>query len=708
MYDSKEASPSPAERHKPMFTQQETIDLYGHQWTMTFATLPAFERSVDRFTSAGIFVSGILISLLVFSIVSQQEKNRQRARALAREMTVELLESKKQADTLARKNELILNSAGEGIFGVDIKGGCIFVNPAAAEMLGFKVEELIGQRIHNIIHQRPAHTSCEKSEECPIHLTLRDGLAHHKNEDIFWRKDGTPFPVEYSSTPIWDESDQLSGTVVTFNDITEHLRAEKDRIIRQVAEQANKAKSAFIAHMSHEIRTPMNAVLGCTQILLGEQPSFSSRHVDLLQTIQRSGGHLLSLINDILDISKIEAGHVSRKETVFSLPNLLQEIQAVFRLSAENKGLRFFVYYDETLPPYVQADEGRLRQVLVNLLGNAIKFTEQGSVVLRAHADIIQNKTAEEPEILHLLFEVEDTGPGILQEDLGKIFIPFEQTSSGIRGDGTGLGLSISSKLVQLMGGRLTVESTPGQGSRFRFYIRTQKSEISPKLERVETRQIIGLETLRGSGGETLPILVVDDSETNRIYLHRILEMNGFKVVEASNGQEAIESFEHYSPQAVFMDIQMPVMDGLEASRRIKATDKGRNVPIIAITGYADEEYEQRGFMAGIDAYLGKPFIVEELFKVLGKCLHLSYKYQENNSRHSLRAPSLTAQDLATLPQELRAALRQSVEEGDISRLRELIARIKEHDVNTAQGLQALADEYEYDKIDALFEQEEN
>jgi CheY-like chemotaxis protein len=184
--------------------------------------------------------------------------------------------------------------------------------------------------------------------------------------------------------------------------------------------------------------------------------------------------------------------------------------------------------------------------------------------------------------------------------------------------------------------------------------------------------------------------------------------MNGFKVVEASNGQDAIESFEHYSPQAVFMDIQMPVMDGLEASRRIKATDKGRNVPIIAITGYADEEYEQRGFMAGIDAYLGKPFIVEELFKVLGKCLHLSYKYQENNSRHSLRVPSLTAQDLATLPQELRAALRQSVEEGDIGRLRELIARIKEHDADTAQGLQALADEYEYDKIDALFEQEEN
>ncbi len=671
----------------------------------TFIISPDFIESRKDLSSIWLLITGVSFAILSLSMLLHQRNKYLQERAATRAMTVELLKEKNKADQAGEKNELILNSVSEGIFGLDIEGRGIFVNHAAAKMLGFQPHELLGQPIHTITHHTHSQPTTLGIENCPIHQTINDGKAHHKDEDVFWCKAGIPFPVEYTSTPIKNESNQLTGVVVTFNDITDKLRAQKDRFTRQVAEQANKTKSAFLAHMSHEIRTPMNAVLGCTQLLLDDQ-SFSTRQTELLQTIQRSGGHLLNLITDILDISKIEAGQVILNETVFSLPDLLEEIKAVFRLPAENKGLRFFMDYDEDLPHYVLADCGKLRQILVNLVGNAIKFTESGSVVLRAHTDITEEKTVRTSAMFNLLFEVEDTGQGIRKEDLDKIFIPFEQTATAVKDGGTGLGLSISSKLVQLMGGQLTVESTTGQGSRFRFHIRIQSSEITPRQERAETQPIIGLAL--GGGVEKLRILVVDDSEANRMYLCKTLEITGFEVIEASNGQEAIDSFEQYSPHAVLMDIQMPVMDGLEATRHLKATEKGRGTPIIAITGDALKDAQQQGMGVGMDAYLCKPFNAETLFRVLKKCLGLEYRYQENDTHTNLRSPALTAAKLCTLPRELLAALRQTVEEGDISKLRQLIADLKESDTDTALRLQALADHYNYTKLFNLLEQCEN
>jgi PAS domain S-box-containing protein len=672
-----------------------------------FSAGSACEGAKDSHTLMSILVPGVLLSFLFFFLSRGQEKKYQRALNQAGAMTVELEAARRQADAQARKTELILNSAGEGIFGLDLQGYGIFVNPAAENMLGFHPQELIGQEIHILTHHSQTHDGPDEIEQCPIYQTMHDGLPHENAETVFWRKDGTPFPVAFTSTPIY-ESGKLAGAVVTFNDITEHLRAEKDRFVRVVSEQANKAKSTFLANMGHEIRTPMNAVLGCAQLLLNDQ-SFSARQTELLRIIERSGGHLLDLINDILDISMIEAGRVSLNEAVFDVHDLLQDMKAVFSMSAEAKGIRFFMDYEEILPRYILADGGKLRQVLVNLLGNAIKFTDKGGVVLRVRTDCKPVQSGEnlgDMQHCSLLFEVEDSGSGISEEVMDTIFSPFEQPSGGVKPGGTGLGLPISSKLVQLMGARLSVESKVGIGSCFffRLPVQAQLSKKECRLEKVDTRPVVGLEL----GSEPFCILVVDDSDANRILLRRILEMAGFTVVEAGNGQEAIDSFEKFAPQAVLMDIQMPVMDGLEATRRLKATEKGRSVPFIAITGNAFDEDQKKGMAIGMAAYLCKPFRAEELLRMLGGCLDLRSLYQETAPNPSPREQGVTPEMLALLPRELLASLRQAVAEGDTACLRELIARVQEKDAAAAVGLQTLADRYDYQQLDALLKKGEH
>jgi len=693
------AAPSPCRKYLPCILLVVMLLVTIFLWWITFTITGTLETSTGHFISPAILISGAFLSLLLFFMIKQQEKKYRQALILAQEMTVELEAAKKEADGLARKTELILNSAGEGIFGLDMQGDGVFVNPAAADMLGYATRELIGRPIHTLTHHTHDHDTPEEIEGCPIRQTLQDGQAHHTDETVFWRKNGTPFPVTYTSTPMWDDSGQLAGAVITFNDITEHLRAEKDRFVRQVSEQASKSKSAFLANMSHEIRTPMNAVLGCTQLLLHDQ-SFSARQIELLRTIERSGGHLLDLINDILDISRIEAGQVTLNETVFDLGNLLQDMKAIFSISAEAKGLRFFMDQEQELPGYVLADGGKLRQVLVNLLGNAIKYTQKGGVVLRVRVGEITGQivAAGDMERFRLCFEVEDSGVGIPEEDLGKIFSPFEQASGGVRAGGTGLGLAISSQLVRLMGGRIEVISKAGEGSCFSFQVEVRRGESTTSREKEDSRPVVGLEL----GTEPVSILVVDDNDENRILFRKILEMAGFTVVEAANGREAIESFEQHSPRAVLMDIQMPVMNGLEATRRLRATDQGRGVPIIAITGNTFADDQKEGLAIGMSAYLCKPFRTEELLRVLGRCLDLRPVYEEPAISSPPSPAAVTPQMLAAFPGELLVGLRRAVEEGDTACLRELIDGMREKDAAVAQGLQALADRYDYQKLEFL------
>jgi len=604
-----------------------------------------------------------------------------------KERTIELTRSEEQL-------QLLLNSVGEGIYGVDMEGKVTFVNPEAARLLGYERDELLGRQQHAVIHHTRPDGSPYPLEECPIYAAFTENIAQSVSDEVFWGKDSKSFPVSYTSTPVPGRDGRPTGAVIVFRDITEHKKAELDRASCQVAEEANRAKSVFVANMSHEIRTPMNAILGFAQVL-ERDPSLTPKQVEHVRIITRSGGHLLHLINDILDMSKIDAGRTIINESSFCLHDLLNDLELMFRSRADAKGLQLLVERDESVPRCATADEGKLRQVLVNLMGNAVKFTEKGGVAMRVRAEAVAGKPVVDTKTLRLVVEVEDSGPGIAAEDAGMIFDAFQQAETGIQAGGTGLGLAISRKFAEMMGGSLTVASRVGKGSCFRFEALLAPAVEISELVKPALRRVVGLEP----GPGPYRILVVDDIADNRTLVIELLRPVGFEVAEAVNGVEALEVFERWSPHAVLMDMRMPVMDGYEATRRLKAMSA---TPVIAITASAFEDARANVIAAGVDVYLRKPFRPEELFEALEKTLDLRYLFAEDTPAgpDRLETAPLTAQSLAAVPKDVIQSMRQSVAEGDMARLAELIAKVETIDGAAAHALQALADQYEYEKLD--------
>jgi CheY-like chemotaxis protein len=499
------------------------------------------------------------------------------------------------------------------------------------------------------------------------------------------------------------ESEVIRRTGELNNAMENLKRAELDRIARAVAEEANRAKSLFVASMSHEIRTPMNAILGFAQIL-ERDPSLSPEQVEHVRIITRSGAHLLRLIGDVLDISKIESGQITLNEAAFCLHDLLNDMELMFRSRVNAQGLQLLIDRDESLPRYVIADDGKLRQILVNLIGNAVKFTVTGGVTVRVCADAVEGKTGKDPEALRLMVEVEDTGPGIPDADICCIFDLFQQGEAGVKAGGAGLGLTICRKFVEMMGGELTVTSQVGKGSCFRFEVLLKPAAEIAEGGKPASRRIVGLEP--GTG--PFRILVADDAPTNRALLCALLRPVGFEVAEAVNGVEALDVFVQWSPHAVFMDMHMPVMDGYEATRRIKSTEAGRSTPVIALTAIILEGSQTQIMAAGVDTYLRKPFQAEELFEVVGKCLDLHYVFADEPDKtlsHPKPASQMQAVPIA-LPNELIQAMRQAVEEGDIDRLTKLIVQVEKLDGAKSCVLQALADEFDYEKLGQWLEKE--
>ena len=322
-----------------------------------------------------------------------------------------------QLEQLSRQNQLILNSAGEGIYGLDLDGKVTFVNPAGAKLLGYQVEELLGQSLKQLVQATQPQGSPEIEIEGGMYSLFQDGAVHQDDTEDMWKKDGTRFPIEYSSTPIL-ENQQLAGVVVTFRDITERKQAEEEmQQAKLAAETANRAKSDFLASMSHELRTPLNGILGYAQILKRDT-ALSDKQKAGIEVIQRSGDHLLTLINDILDLAKIEAQKLEVQLSDFQLPECLKQIANIIRVRAEQAGLTFIYDLNDNVPLAVRGDEKRLRQILLNLLSNAVKFTEQGTVSLRVQ----YQPTAKQDGLVH--FQVEDTGRGIPTERLKKFFCP--------------------------------------------------------------------------------------------------------------------------------------------------------------------------------------------------------------------------------------------------------------------------------------------
>ncbi|GAX37776.1 PAS domain S-box protein [Nodularia sp. NIES-3585] len=426
--------------------------------------------------------------------------------------------------------------------------------------------------------------------------------------------------IDLSLKPVFDETGNVVLIIPEGRDISRRKQAEEEmRKAKEAAELANQAKSMFLANMSHELRTPLNAILGFTQVMKRDR-SLTPKQQEYLQIISRSCDHLLGLINDVLDLAKIESGYITHDDQRFNLHLLLQCVFQMLKPKAEAKKLQFNFYGDPNLPKYAIADEKKIRQILINLLSNAIKFTENGSVILRVQPS---NKEPQTNQILWLSFEVEDTGVGIAATDIKTIFHPFFQTQSGKNiTEGTGLGLSISNKLIQFMGGKITVNSSLGQGSKFTFDIPVGLADTDLVLSPNCYDQVNKL----APGQPSYRVLIVDDQAENRLLLVELLTHLGLEVREATNGQEALTIWKQWEPQLILMDIRMPVMDGYAATKQIRATPKGAETIIIALTAYSSTSDRTLAINAGCDDFVTKPFSAEILYAKIRGYLGLRYE----------------------------------------------------------------------------------
>jgi signal transduction histidine kinase/CheY-like chemotaxis protein len=449
------------------------------------------------------------------------------------------------------------------------------------------------------------------------------------------------------------------------------------------AEAANIAKSTFLANMSHEIRTPMNAILGFSR-LLERDHVMSADSRSNLAIINRAGRHLLALINDVLEISRIEAGRLVIESEPFDFRDLLSQVEEIIQRRTEEKGLAFLIEYATSLPPHVVGDAPHLKQVLINLLGNAAKFTDRGSVRLRV-------RCAEGDDIL---FEVIDTGPGIPADEQERIFQAFYQAPEGVmKGEGTGLGLTISMEYTKLMGGHLEVKSAPGQGST--FILRIPLPEGPAAVLKKSAVPVLGL----APGQEAVKVLVVDDKEDNQELVRQLLENAGFTVATANNGQQAVDTFRTWQPRFIWMDMRMPVMDGYEATRQIRALPEGGTVKIVALTASAFEEDRKAILAAGCNDMVRKPIEEVRLFEVMGEQLGLRYRYAETEDEHPA---SMRELDLSILPPNMLAELGAAAELLDSEKLRQLVDRFRETHPALAVDLDALVKEFKFTRIGDL------
>jgi PAS domain S-box-containing protein len=499
---------------------------------------------------------------------------------------------------------LILNSVSEGVVGQDLQGRAVFVNPSAAEMMGYTPQELIGHRPYDLAHAGDIENAQRAPDASQIFRAATSGEQKLTADIVLSRRDGSYFPAECTTNPIFRDG-ALQGAVVTFRDITERKKYEQALVdARSQAEKASRAKSDFLARMSHEIRTPLNGILGMTDLLLNsaQLDAVQRRYVE---TIEQSGDALLAVINDILDFSKIEAGKLELDFAPFNLRNLVEESVQLVAERAHSKGLELCCDIDPDLHTSMQGDAARLRQVLINLLGNAVKFTSKGEIVIRVKA------VEGDDEHGGLHFEVQDTGIGIKPEKQNQIFDLFTQAdgSTTRKYGGTGLGLPISKQLVELMGGRLEVDSMPGRGSTFAFTVNLIRAAVDP-------------EALQADVLADLTVMIVDDNATNREILRQQLKSWQIKVVETTSGPEALQELARMSEEqealdAILLDMQMPDMDGLQVAQAIRQGCDYHEVPLIMLSSVSTGGNSDAHADVGLNAWLTKPVRQSRLYDAL-------------------------------------------------------------------------------------------
>ncbi len=529
-------------------------------------------------------------------------------------------ESEQMAAASLARLAAIVETAAEAIFGLDRDGKCSFCNPACVRMLGYNsAEELLGQDMHQMIHHTQRDGQEYPHDRCRIRETLSRREGVHVDNEVFWRKDGVPIPVEYWSYPIVRQDGEVDGTVVTFLDITGRRQVEDElRQAKDTAERANRIRGEFLANVSHELRTPMNAIIGMTQLALEEPLTPEVR--GFIETANESAHSLLTLLNDILDFSKLESGKFRVEQEPFALRETVDETVRTLSNQAFEKGLELMYEVSPDCPDTLIGDAVRLRQVLTNLIGNALKFTEQGEVVLQV------KQVRRWPGQSQLSFSVRDTGIGISREDQQRILEPFTQvdSSSTRRYTGTGLGLAISSELLRLMGARLSVESELGRGSLFSF-------QVSLPIDSTHRADVpLATQSLHG-----IAVLVVDDNETNRLLLREALEGWGMRAEMARDGAEAMGKIQRKADMGepyplVIVDALMPGMDGYTLSQQIH-DQSSVSPPVVLMVSSADRrQFRDREAQTCIAYYLEKPVSRASLLDSLLDALELRDRPQPN------------------------------------------------------------------------------
>jgi PAS domain S-box-containing protein len=537
--------------------------------------------------------------LSVANLVAMAVVDEQRRQALER-----LAESEARA-------RLILDTAHDAFVGIDSGGRIVEWNAEASRTFGWSRDEAIGLRLAEAIVP-PAFREAHLRAMRRFHETGDAPLVGRRLELRGLARDGREFPVEITiMKPVPTSNGFLFGAFL--RDISERRRHEEElQHAKEAAEKATRAKSEFLASMSHELRTPLNGVLGYAQ-LLQRDPALTPSQREGLETIGRCGSHLLELINDVLDLSRIEAERVNHEPVATDLRRLFVEIERVVEPAAGRKGLALALEIDGVVPAQVMVDRRHLRQVLLNLLGNAIKFTAAGSVRLAVGRTDTR-----------LVIQVADTGAGIEPEHLDEIFKAFGQTKTGASAGGTGLGLTISQRLVRAMGGVLSVESTLGAGSRFFFDLPLAVVD-SADTGRTDAACTEPGADARLAPGIRLTALVADDNSVNRQVLASMLEAAGIRVITAEGGLEAVRHARSYRPDVILMDRRMPDLDGLEATRRIRADPVTARLPVIAVSASTFSDSQEAARQAGCVDFIAKPVRAEVLYSLLQRHLGVTF-----------------------------------------------------------------------------------
>ena len=515
---------------------------------------------------------------------------------------------------LATNIRQLLDASGEGIYGLDARGVITFVNRRGSEMLGYEPDELIGQEMHDLTHHSRPDGSAYPAAECPIHMAAVEGIPCEVSDEVMWRKNGSDMQVEYVASPV-REHGRLSGAVVNFRDITARKHAEFELIVaRDAAEAASRAKSDFLARMSHELRTPLNSIIGFANVLhKNRTATMTEDQLSYTHRIASNGLHLLGLINDILDLSKIEAGRMTLDLSAVMLDTLVRETIEELEGQTRDRPVVLRAEIPGTIRS-IQADAARMKQVLINLIGNALKFTERGEVAVLIDADT---------EGYPWRITVRDTGIGIPAHRLDAIFNVFEQAESmtARRFGGTGLGLAISRSLCDLMGHRLEVESVEGEGTAMLIWLGDppRSSRRSTPLGIPAMVEEPGTPVSRaGDDAGTPLILVVDDDPDARLLIGQLIEEAGCRVANADSGIEALRLARELLPDMIFLDLRLPKISGFDVFRILQADDALRDTPVVIVSVVGSES---RPGLAGAAAILDKPVGRQQVIDVIRRWL---------------------------------------------------------------------------------------